>query len=159
MSVVLYRIDERLIHGQVVMGWGPQLAVEHYMVVDDELATSEWEQDLYRLGLPDAATADFLTVRDARARLNDLDAASRRTVVLTRTVAAMSGLAEGDGLRGCEVNVGGLHHEVGRTERVPYVYLGPTEEAGLQALAAEGVEVSARDLPGSRAVDLEALLS
>ena len=45
MPVVLYRIDERLIHGQVVMGWGPQLAVEHYVVVDDELATSEWEQD------------------------------------------------------------------------------------------------------------------
>ncbi len=62
MSVLLYRIDERLIHGQVVMGWGPQLDVEHYVVVDDELAASEWEQDLYRLGLPDTATADFLTV-------------------------------------------------------------------------------------------------
>ena len=59
---------------------------------------------------------------------------------------------------GREVNVGGLHHEAGRTERVSYVYLGPTEEEGLQALAAEGVEVSARDLPGSRAVDLKALL-
>ncbi len=159
MSVVLYRIDERLIHGQVVMGWGPQLGVEHYVVVDDELATSEWEQDLYRLGLPDATTADFLSVRDARACLTDLDVDSRRTMVLTRTVAAMGGLAEADALRGREVNLGGLHHAAGRTERVPYVYLGPAEEEDLQALVAEGVEVSARDLPGSRAVDLKALLS
>ena len=81
MSVVLYRIDERLIHGQVVMGWGPQLGVGHYVVVDDELATSEWEQDLYRLGLPDTASADFLTVAEARARLTDLDADPRKTVV------------------------------------------------------------------------------
>ncbi len=158
MSVVLYRIDERLIHGQVVMGWGPELEVGHYVVVDDELAASEWEQDLYRLGLPDVATAEFLTVADARARLSELDAASLRTMVLTRTVAAMNGLAEGDGLRGREVNVGGLHHAAGRTERVPYVYLGPAEEEGLRVLADEGVEVSARDLPGSRAVALEALL-
>jgi len=158
MSVVLYRIDERLIHGQVVMGWGPELEVEHYVVVDDELATTEWEQDLYRLGLPDTATADFLTVQEARARLSELDAASQRTMVLTRTVAAMNGLAESSGLRGREVNLGGLHHAAGRTERVPYVYLGPAEEEGLQALAAEGVEISARDLPGSRAVALEALL-
>ncbi len=158
MSVVLYRIDERLIHGQVVMGWGPQLDVEHYVVVDDELAASEWEQDLYRLGLPDTATADFLTVEHARACLSDLDAAPRRTVVLTRTVAAMSGLAEGQGLRGREVNIGGLHHAAGRTERVPYVFLGRAEEEGLRALADEGVEVSARDLPGSSTVDLEALL-
>ena len=159
MSVVLYRIDERLIHGQVVMGWGPQLRVEHYVVVDDELATSEWEQDLYRLGLPDTASADFLTVGDAKARLTDLDADPRRTVVLTRTVAAMAGLAERDGLRGREVNLGGMHHAAGRTERVPYVFLGQAEEEALQALADEGVEISARDLPGSRAVDLKALLA
>jgi len=159
MSVVLFRIDERLIHGQVVMGWGPQLAVEHYVVVDDELAASQWEQDLYRLGLPDTASADFLTVSAAKERLSDLDADSRPIVVLTRTIAAMNGLAEGDALRGREVNIGGLHHAVGRTERVPYVFLGQTEEAGLQALAEEGVVLSARDLPGSRAVKLEALLA
>ena len=158
MSVVLYRIDERLIHGQMVVGWGPELEVECYVVVDDELAASEWEQDLYRLGLPEVATAEFLTVADARARLSELEAALPRTVVLTRTVTAMNGLAEGDGLRGCEVNLGGLHYAAGRTERVPYVYLGPQEEEGLQTLADEGVEVSARDLPGSRAVALEALL-
>ena len=158
MSVVLYRIDERLIHGQMVVGWGPELEVERYVVVDDELAASEWEQDLYRLGLPEVATAEFLTVADARVRLSELEAALPRTVVLTRTVTAMNGLAEGDGLRGCEVNLGGLHYAAGRTERVPYVYLGPEEEEGLQALVDEGVEVSARDLPGSRAVALEALL-
>ncbi len=159
MSVVLFRIDERLIHGQVVMGWGPQLAVEHYVVVDDELATDEWEQDLYRLGLPNTASVDFLTVGEARARLGDLDADPRPIVVLTRTVAAMSGLAEGDALRGREVNIGGLHHAAGRTQRVSYVFLGQAEEEGLQALADEGIVVSAQDLPGSRAVDLESLLA
>lgn len=159
MSVVLFRIDERLIHGQVVMGWGPQLAVEHYVVVDDELATDEWEQDLYRLGLPNTAFADFLTVGEARARLGDLDADPRPIVVLTRTIAAMNGLAEGDALRGREVNIGGVHHAAGRTQRVSYVFLGQAEEEGLQALADEGVVVSAQDLPGSRAVDLESLLA
>jgi PTS system mannose-specific IIB component/fructoselysine and glucoselysine-specific PTS system IIB component len=158
MSVVLFRIDERLIHGQVVMGWGPQLGVEHYVVVDDELAASEWEQDLYRLGLPDTASAEFLTVGDAKSRLTDLDDDPRKTVVLTRTIAAMVGLAERDGLRGREVNIGGLHHAAGRTERVPYVFLTQDEEESLQALADEGVEISARDLPGTRAIALEALL-
>jgi PTS system mannose-specific IIB component/fructoselysine and glucoselysine-specific PTS system IIB component len=157
--IVLYRIDERLIHGQVVMGWGPQLGVEHYVVVDDDLATSEWEQDLYRLGLPETASADFLTVADARARLTELDADPRKTVLLTRTIGAMSALAEGDRLRGRKVNLGGLHHAAGRTERVSYVFLGQEEEKELQALVDEGVEVSARDLPGRRAVNLETLLS
>ena len=53
MTVVLYRIDERLIHGQVVIGWGTQLHPDSYLVVDDALAASDWEQELYVLGLPE----------------------------------------------------------------------------------------------------------
>jgi PTS system mannose-specific IIB component/fructoselysine and glucoselysine-specific PTS system IIB component len=159
MPAVLYRIDERLIHGQVVMGWGPQLAVKHYVVVDDELALSLWEQDLYRLGLPETVSAEFLNVEDARARLSDFEDDDRKTMVLTRTISAMRGLAESDGLRGRSVNLGGLYHEAGRTERAPYVFLGQSEEKDLLSLAAEGVEVFARDLPGSRRIDLKDLLA
>ena len=38
MAIVLYRVDERLIHGQVVIGWGSQLQPSRYLVVDDALA-------------------------------------------------------------------------------------------------------------------------
>jgi len=159
MPVVLYRIDERLIHGQVVMGWGPELRPEHYVVADDELAASEWEQDLYRLGLPEAATAEFLSVADAEARIEALESDSRVTIVLTRTISAMAGLAAGGALRGREVNVGGVHHAPGRTERLPYVFLSTEDEVSLKSLEDSGVVVSARDLPGSRVVGLASLLS
>jgi PTS system mannose-specific IIB component/fructoselysine and glucoselysine-specific PTS system IIB component len=159
MSVVLYRIDERLIHGQVVMGWGPELRPEHYLVADDELATSEWEQDLYRLGLPETATAEFLSVVDAKTRLETLESDPRVTIVLTRSVSAMVGLAAGGALQGREVNVGGVHHAPGRTERLPYVFLNSDDEASLKSLEDLEVVVSARDLPSSRAVGLASLLS
>ena len=44
MAVLLYRVDERLIHGQGVVGWGTRLHPNRIVVVDDELALSEWEQ-------------------------------------------------------------------------------------------------------------------
>jgi len=159
MSVVLFRIDERLIHGQVVMGWGPELRPEHYVVADDELAARAWEQDLYRLGLPETATAEFLSIADATARLQALESDPRLTIVLTRSVSAMVGLAGGGGLQGREVNVGGVHHAPGRTERLPYVFLDSEDEAYLKSLEDAGVVVSARDLPSSRAVGLASLLS
>jgi len=158
MSVVLFRIDERLIHGQVVMGWGPELRPEHFVVADDELAASQWEQNLYRLGLPEAATADFLSVSDAAGRLDQLDTDPRPTIVLTRSISAMLGLATGGVLRGREVNVGGVHHAPGRTERLPYVFLDSEDEAHLKALDDAGVTISARDLPSTRAVGLATLL-
>ena len=51
MAIVLFRVDERLIPGQVVVGWGNQLHPDCFVVVDDDLAGSPWEQELYSLAL------------------------------------------------------------------------------------------------------------
>ena len=157
MPLVLLRIDERLIHGQVVIGWGYQLRPERYLVVDDELASSGWEQDLYRLG---AGGADvlFVTVSEARERLDEWRGAPERTILLTRDVGTMRRLAEGGLLEGEAVNVGGVHHGPDREEILTYVHLGEAERRDLEAMAAEGVEVVARDLPDALRVSLSSLL-
>ncbi|MEE8146702.1 MAG: PTS sugar transporter subunit IIB [Longimicrobiales bacterium] len=159
MAIVLYRIDERLIHGQVVIGWGTRLRPERYIVVDDELSESDWEQDLYRLGLPDEAVGEFLSVTECRERLPALREDEVATVVLARSVDSMLRLAVGGCLRGEAINLGGLHHAPDRVECLPYLHLNPIETAQLRELAAEGVSVTAQDLPGSRRVDLESVLS
>lgn len=158
MPIVLLRIDERLIHGQVVVGWGAALHPDRIAVVDDELADSVWEQELYALGLPEDVAAEFHTVADARLRLEAWRSSSARTVVLTRTVDAMRQLAAGGTLHGAEINIGGLHHAEGRRQVLPYVFLSDDEREALQQLARSGVEVSARDVPGARRINLSHLL-
>jgi len=157
MSIVLFRIDERLIHGQVVIGWGYQLRPDRYAVVDDDLAASQWEQDLYRLG---AGTAEvvFTTTEDARERLSEWRDDARRTILLTRDVATMSRLAAGGTLSGESVNLGGIHHGPGRRELLTYLHLTAEDEEHLVNLAATGVDVGARDLPDAHRVPLKTLL-
>jgi mannose/fructose/N-acetylgalactosamine-specific phosphotransferase system component IIB len=62
-------------------------------------------------------------------------------------------------MQGSEVNVGGIHHAPGRREVLPYLYLSPEESASLRELAHQGVNVSARDLPGTRRVPLSQLVN
>jgi len=159
MSVVLYRVDERLIHGQVVVGWGSRLEPALVVVVDDELARSPWEQELYTLGLPEGVRAEFHDVAAARKRLPSWRADQERVLVLTRDLATMRRFAEEGTLRSEEVNIGGIHHAEGRTRVLPYVFLGARERADIQGLLDAGVDVSARDLPGSRRVDARELLA
>lgn len=154
MTIVLYRVDERLIHGQVVVGWGSVLRPDLIVVVDDEIAASEWEQELYTMGLPPGLEARFAGVDAARHVLDALRESGARTLVLTRDVATMRRLAEGGLLRGEEVNIGGIHHAPGRRGVLPYVYLSDAEMEELEQLAQMGADVSARDLPGSRRVPL-----
>lgn len=157
MSILLYRIDERLIHGQVVIGWGHELRHDSIVVVDDDLADSEWEQELYRLA---AGTAEvtFTTESGARDQLPGWRSDGRRTVLLTRTVSAMAALADGGLLAGEEINLGGLHHTVGRTELLGYLHVSDEDRETLRALAAAGAVVSARDVPDAQRVSLATLL-
>lgn len=158
MSILLYRVDERLIHGQVVLGWGNQLHPARYLVVDDLLAESEWEQELYLLGLAGGEEVRFAAVDEARDMLAQWMADPVRSILLTRDVNTMLRLAEGGALSGKTVNLGGIHHTPGRTQVLPYLYMDEPVRQALRELEAEGARVSARDLPGSPGVPLKTLL-
>jgi mannose/fructose/N-acetylgalactosamine-specific phosphotransferase system component IIB len=157
MSIVLYRIDERLIHGQVVVGWGSLLHPQRIIVVDDQLAGSTWEQELYTLGLPADLQSNFCTVDEARAHLHEWSASGERIILLTRDIVTMRRLSEGGALNGADVNLGGIHHAPGRRPVLPYLYLSEADFTELDLLATNGVVVSALDLPNGRRVEAEEL--
>ncbi|MEX2467190.1 MAG: PTS sugar transporter subunit IIB [Gemmatimonadota bacterium] len=150
---MLFRVDERLIHGQVVIGWGHELRPDRYLVVDDGLAESAWEQELYRLGA-DGAEVDFLPSSVAVGKLASYQGAAPRTIVLTRDVATMRELAEGGEMRGRTVNFGGIHHGPEREKVLNYLHLAPAEVDDIRRILRAGVRVQARDLPDAPRVDL-----
>ena len=155
MSLVLCRIDDRLIHGQVVVGWGQTLGIDFIVLVDDEVADSEWEQDLYRMAVPPELEVLFAGTEVAGARLAEWDERSDRGLLLTGDIGTMARLYAADSEVVRTVNVGGLHHRPGRIQRLPYVFLTEDEAAELRALAASGAEVTAQDVPTTAPVPVE----
>jgi len=151
MSIALYRVDDRLIHGQVVVGWGQPLDASFIVLVDDTVRASDWEQDLYRMGVPPHIEVIFASVDEALRRLPEWEAERRVGILLTGDLDTMAALARGSNRVG-KVNVGGIHHRQGRSERLRYVYLTDAEAATLRAIAAGGVDVTAQDVPTARAV-------
>jgi PTS system mannose-specific IIB component/fructoselysine and glucoselysine-specific PTS system IIB component len=157
MTLVLYRIDDRLIHGQVVVGWGQPLDVGFIVLVNDEVAGSEWEQELYRMGVPPHMQVFFDTVQEAVAAIPKYRADARPGILLTPDIATMHALVDAGVVEA--VNVGGIHHRPGREQKLRYVFLTPEEEAELRTMAATGVSVSAQDVPGAECVPLPQLLA
>lgn len=158
MPIKLFRIDERLLHGQVVVGWGRRLELAYYVVVDDLLVESDWEQELYASGLPTGTEASFVSVEEAIRRFPALDAEPGRGALLTRGTAAMRKLADAGLLADRRVNIGGLHSEAGRRRVLDYVFLTADEADDLREIERQSSSVSARDLPTSRAVPLKEVL-
>ena len=156
MAIIVARVDDRLVHGQVVIGWGRPLNIARIALVDDAVAMSEFEQELYRMAVPADIEVEFLTTTAAPGRVAELERTDERVLLLTGTVARMTALARAStAIR--TVNLGGVHDSPGRKEYLRYLYLTDDERADLASLAAAGVSVTAQDLPSSAKVDLRGL--
>lgn len=158
MGLELYRIDDRLIHGQVVVGWGQPLDVQFLVLVDDEVASSDWEQELYRMGVPSEMSVHFESVAGAVERLPAYQADARVGILLTGDIDTMARLVTASG-RIRAVNLGGIHHKPGRIQRLRYLFLSKDEEAQLKDLAAAGADITAQDVPAARALSLQEVLA
>lgn len=154
MSVALVRLDDRLIHGQVVVGWGQPMRVGFIVLVDDEVRGSAWEQDLYRMGVPPEVEVVFASAAEAARHLSEWAADPRPGIVLAGDIDTLASLVATAGPLIRSVNIGGVHHRPGRSERLRYIYLTDEEAAKLRRLASNGVEVTAQDVPTARAVPI-----
>ncbi len=157
MGVALLRIDDRLIHGQVVEGWVPFLRVDLVVVISDAAASDEIQTALMKMALPPAVGLLVVPVAEAAARLRSLERASRRSLVLVPGPVEALALME-SGVEVDRINVGGLHYTVGKVQLGRALFLNEKDRLALVALAAKGVRLEGRALPSDVAEDLTAAL-
>ena len=153
MPLLLYRVDDRLVHGQVVVGWGRPLGVQFIVLVDDAVRASDWEQDLYRMGVPPTLEVTFASLEEGVRDLPRWQSDPRPGLLLTADIATMAGLRRANAKLE-RINLGGIHHRPGRSERLPYIYLTDDELRQVRSLADGGAIIEAQDVPTAPAVGI-----
>src|SRR6185312_13659522 len=114
MSWLLVRVDDRLIHGQVVVAWGERLRPKRIWVVDEAAAGDTWERELLASAAPGIAVR-VTTIAEAAAGFAEEAVAEGGAILLLRDLATAVALLEaGAALR--TVNLGGLHYAPGKTK-------------------------------------------
>lgn len=151
------RVDDRLIHGQVVEGWVPYLKVDLVVIVSDAAADDEVQTALMKMALPPAMELLIVRVADAPAVLSSPQLAARRALVLVPGPVEALALVE-NGVAVDRINVGGLHYTVGKVQLGRALFLNDKDKAALRALAARGVRLEGRSLPTDPEDDLTAAL-
>jgi PTS system mannose-specific IIB component len=155
--IPLVRVDNRLLHGQVLETWMPGLKATEVVVADDEAARSPLARAAMTLCVPCQTPARILEL--AAVDFAALAEASARVLVLVRDVAGLE-LAAGRGLtpdRAHRLNLGNVHFAVGRRPVTPSVFLTAEELVALRALEARGFAVDAQAIPTDTVVPLDEL--
>jgi mannose/fructose/N-acetylgalactosamine-specific phosphotransferase system component IIB len=155
VSTALVRVDDRLLHGQVLIAWGAALSVQRYLIVDDAMAQSAFERMLVEScggGVP----VEIRGTEEGAARMIALAREPQATVVLVRGLPQALDLVRAVRAAGGtldQLNLGGAHHAAGKERVHDYVYLDAADRAALTALTALGVRVSVQDVPAATPFD------
>jgi mannose/fructose/N-acetylgalactosamine-specific phosphotransferase system component IIB len=141
-SPLLARIDDRLIHGQVVVGCCEPLGARRILLVEDSVAADPLQKKLYRAGVPPEVAVEFLHVVEVAARVEELDAAGDLdgVVVVVARARVMEGLRN-EGVRFRCVQLGGAHLREGATELVDGFFLDKGDRSALWNLVESGTKV------------------
>lgn len=158
MPILLARIDDRMIHGQVVEGWIPHLRADMAVVVSAAAAADPTQRALMELAMPEGVELRLAPPEEAAELLLGPEAARRRVLVLAPGPDEMLALLE-RGVPLSAVNVGGMHYSAGRVQLGRVIYLSDHDRRALRAIAERGVTLEGRAVPSDARADIGDLLA
>lgn len=153
MAIVLARVDNRFIHGQILEGWIPYTRANCVMVASDSAARNPIQKMAMETCASCGMNIRILEVADAVNRLKRGDFDEFRVALLFGTVAEALKAVE-LGLEVKELNIGNIHFCPGKFKVSPSVSLDRTDLQNLETLTNRGVNVVIRCVPSDPPHDI-----
>ncbi|KGY14336.1 PTS system N-acetylgalactosamine-specific transporter subunit IIB [Vibrio tubiashii] len=155
-NIVLSRIDERLVHGQVGVQWVGFADANIIVVVNDEVAEDSIQQNLMEMVLADGIAIRFWSVQKTIETIHK--ASERQRILLVcRTPKDFRQLVQG-GVPISNINVGNMHYVDGKKQIAKTVSVDAEDVAEFEQLKALGVACTIQGVPTESATDIFTLI-
>ena len=146
MSLVLVRVDCRLIHGQVVETWVPHTGANCLVVANDDLVGNTMLRSVMEIAVPQDIHTVFCRVKEVGTVLSEIDRLGEKAILLCATFGEALDMFH-CGVRFSTLNIGNLHYAEGKVEIAPSVYFSPEDFEAVHCLSHEGVAVTVKATP------------
>lgn len=152
MALKLVRIDDRLIHGQVVAVWLRALGADRIVIVDDQTARDDFLREVLVLAAPPGVPVEVHDLESGTGRVRELASDDEAAFVLLRSPLTALRLRQA-GVPFGEVNLGGLGAGPGRHALYRSISASEEERAALRELEKLGTRVELRIVADDRPVE------
>ncbi|MCX5861846.1 MAG: PTS sugar transporter subunit IIB [Deltaproteobacteria bacterium] len=157
MPIVLVRVDDRLVHGQILEGWLPSTRAQELLIANDSLANDFLQKMIMQSAIPYSVNIVIDTVQGVATLLRDTAANEVKRIVLVDSPR--------DALRLKRAGVGFNNLNLGnlRTNNMTIclsrsVMVGEDGLRDLRTILAEGVKVVIQSVPFEKPLDLSEVL-
>ncbi len=152
--IVLNRIDDRLIHGQVVEGWVNFLKATCILVADDAVASNVLQRSIMELAVPQGLKVVIGSVDEiCRQLMTSAFDAERVILLFSSPTAVLHALKAG--LECSMLNIGGMHYEPGKQKLLNILAVDEADLNALKEIAARGIQVDIQTVPTQKPLHFE----
>lgn len=139
-EVVLNRVDDRLIHGQVMTGWLGLRRANTIWIADDAVATNPMMLDIFRFAAPSGISIEAFTIDRVAEKLLNMGSAHDRIIVIAKVPKTFVRLLE-KGYRASDINYGAMAHKPNARNIASNCDLSPEEIEDTEKLHQSGIRV------------------
>ena len=150
MPIIFARVDDRLIHGQIVQAWLPELNVDEVLIPFSKGSEGRLNRGLLRLSLPYEYD---LTILDSPAAARRAAESNRRIFLLMGSLKEAAELIQ-NGLQFTSINIGGMHFKDGAQKLADNVFLDGDDKRFLKLIRDLGINIETRAVPSSASVSV-----
>ncbi len=154
-NIVLTRIDNRLIHGQVATQWTSTVGANLLLVANDAVATDAMRQGLMKMACPAQAQTRFFSLEKTCAIIGKASP-SQHIAIICETPQDVLKLVEG-GVPIKSVNIGNMHMSEGKRQVATSVAVDDADVAAFRRLQELGVELYIQRTPSIAKEDINKL--
>ncbi|WP_022942884.1 PTS N-acetylgalactosamine transporter subunit IIB [Psychromonas hadalis] len=156
-NIVLSRIDERLVHGQVGVQWVGFVDANIVVVVDDEVATDRTQQDLMEMVLAEGIAIRFWSVQKTIDNIHKANP-KQKILLVCKSPAIFVKMVQG-GVDIKKVNVGNMHFSEGKNQISKTVSVDDADIQSFNILKDFNIKVTVQGIPTESEVDIFSLLN
>ena len=142
-----FRIDNRLVHGQIIEAWLPYLHMGNLVVLNDALATDKLQQQIMLLAVPSRVKAFFLPLTEGKKNYDMFAAAGESAIFLLNTCKDARRLLD-SGVPIASLNIGNMHYVQGKKQLCAHVAASEEDMDCMRFFRSHGAVLDFRCVPG-----------
>ncbi|MFA9488603.1 MULTISPECIES: PTS system mannose/fructose/N-acetylgalactosamine-transporter subunit IIB [unclassified Mannheimia] len=156
MMICFSRIDDRLIHGQVVTTWVNLYQIEQIIVLNDGVANDATQKQILTLAAPQGIKVVAFGIEKFGEVLQKTQITRRTMLLFTNSIDVLRTVELGVKLD--KLNVGGMRYQAGREQLSKAVSVTPEERQAFNVLLEKGVEITVQMVPNDEKINLQEII-
>ncbi|MCD6569398.1 MAG: PTS sugar transporter subunit IIB [Deltaproteobacteria bacterium] len=157
MNLILVRVDDRFVHGQILESWIPYLDVQCVIVVNDYLASDDFQKAIMSMAIPDRIIIKIISIKDVAGLIHDPLLKGKRALLIVSSIKDAYKICQ-EGIFFTRLNIGNLKMQDGCKQLSFSVWVDHEDVDILKRFIADGVYISLQSVPRERDIDLRTII-